>query len=121
MTDTHIMIIGIYTLAYVAVFIIQFTQIRKYKTMTDSMEKFMNIFDPDKLVKYNKIVEELKDLQLEKRKKELDKTDENIKERAEMLKKLINEVDFMHMNLTVATNAKKRIEIVDDHKENKDA
>jgi hypothetical protein len=48
----QIIIIGIYTLAYLVVFIIQSSQIKKIKEINESMKAFMDIFKIDEVKKY---------------------------------------------------------------------
>jgi hypothetical protein len=48
----QIVIIGIYTLVYLVVFIIQSSQIKKTKEINESMKAFMDIFKIDEVKKY---------------------------------------------------------------------
>ena len=47
-----VIIIGVYTLVYIVVFIIQKTQIDKQKEVVASMKSFMDIFKVDEVKKY---------------------------------------------------------------------
>ena len=58
MDNTSLIVIGIYTLIYLIVFLIQKSQIDKQKAITDSMSQFIRIFDIDKVSAYVKMNEE---------------------------------------------------------------
>ncbi|NMH89139.1 hypothetical protein [Flavivirga algicola] len=53
-----IVIIGVYTLIYLIVFIIQYSQIKKQKDIIDSMKTFIDIFKVDEVKKYASMREE---------------------------------------------------------------
>lgn len=55
---TTIAIIGLYTLVYIVVFIIQTSQIKKQKDIINSMKTFIDIFKVDEVKKYVEMREE---------------------------------------------------------------
>ena len=65
-----IIIIGIYTIVYLVVFIIQRSQINKMKSINDSITTFINIFDLNKLKEYTSIIEKSSDVKVELLQKE---------------------------------------------------
>lgn len=89
MININLIIIGVYTLIYLIVFIIQLTQIRKQKNIIDSMEKFMNIFKVDEVKKYTDLVLESRNLELKELNVKLKNTTNN-NERVIVLEQIIN-------------------------------
>lgn len=84
-----IIIIGIYTLVYVIVFILQKNQIKSQKSTIASMESFMKIFKMDELTKYVNVKTEA--MQLETNNK-IDKFNKEFRENSvEIVSKLLNE------------------------------
>ena len=60
-----LIVIGVYTLVYIIVFILQKNQINSQKDVIDSMKSFMDIFKMDDLTKYVNIKTETMKLELE--------------------------------------------------------
>ncbi len=58
MDKTTLVIIGVYTLIYLIVFVIQYAQIKKQKDVIDTMKTFIDIFKVDEVKKYVEMREE---------------------------------------------------------------
>jgi hypothetical protein len=65
-----VIIIGIYTIVYFVVFIIQRSELKKTKSINESMTSFMNLFDLKKLQDYNSIIEKSTEMKISIIKKE---------------------------------------------------
>ncbi|WP_289053690.1 hypothetical protein [Carboxylicivirga marina] len=118
MDTTSLVVLGIYTAAYVVVFMIQrnhmqnqkeafATQMQNLKETNASIKNFMEIFDLDEIKKYVAIKEESAQLKAQ-----------NMLENDEKLKKMIE--DGANENLKTAVNIVKQLytkQMGDEHKE----
>lgn len=124
---TAIIIVGIYTIAYVVVFFIQKSQIDKLKTLNNQISAIMPFFDIDKINRISSLNKEIAEMQIKKMMLKFEVDEEfvkdflkpHIKKFEEIMEKQINEemAELILFASTVIANSDRKIRniIVEKH------